>query len=363
MAETGFGSPLFTPLPLSKKQAKTMAETTTHKTFPFVLHDETVNTQGFRMLTSGCNLEEFRKNPVLLYQHNDYSLPVGRWENIRIEGTRILADAHFDENDPEAVRIRQKVEGGFVRMASIGAWPPEEVSDAFSLMLPGQRLPTVTKWTAREGSVVAIGANHNALAFYDRKTEKLIDLDKGDNLIRLMDNANNHSKNKSKMSVLTGLLSLADTANEAELVTAVQGIIANSDRLSNENKTLTDEIDRLRKEKKATQKAEAVTLTDAAIKDGRYDASGKEMLLKLFDADHEGTKAMLAAIPRRTGVASHLHSTPAGATGSGVQLADMRDKSWDELDKGGYLVALRDGDPELYKDKFKQRFGVEPKLK
>ena len=44
------------------------------KRFTFVLHDETVNTYGFRMLTSGANLEEFRKNPVILLNHKDLSL-------------------------------------------------------------------------------------------------------------------------------------------------------------------------------------------------------------------------------------------------------------------------------------------------
>ena len=33
------------------------------KIWTFTLHDESVNTYGFRMLTSGCNLEEFRKEP------------------------------------------------------------------------------------------------------------------------------------------------------------------------------------------------------------------------------------------------------------------------------------------------------------
>ena len=66
------------------------------KRFTFVLHDETVNTYGIRMLTSGANLEEFRKNPVILLNHKDWELPIGRWENIRIEGTQILADALFD---------------------------------------------------------------------------------------------------------------------------------------------------------------------------------------------------------------------------------------------------------------------------
>lgn len=42
------------------------------KRFTFVLHDETVNTYGFRMLTSGANLEEFRKNPVILLNHKDW---------------------------------------------------------------------------------------------------------------------------------------------------------------------------------------------------------------------------------------------------------------------------------------------------
>ena len=94
----------------------------------FVLHDESVNTYGFRMLTSGANLEEFRKNPVMLLNHDDYSLPICRWENIRVEGGKILADAVFDEGDPRAAEVKRKVENDFIRMASIGAWPPEEKS-------------------------------------------------------------------------------------------------------------------------------------------------------------------------------------------------------------------------------------------
>ena len=108
------------------------------ETKSFVLHDDTVNTYGFRMLTSGANLEEFRRNPVLLLMHSDHLLPIGRWENIRVEGSRILADPVFDMEDPEAKKIAGKVDRGFLRAASIGAWPPEEVSDDPSLKLPGQ---------------------------------------------------------------------------------------------------------------------------------------------------------------------------------------------------------------------------------
>lgn len=142
----------------------------------FILHDESVNSKGFRMLTAGANLTEFRKNPVMLLMHDDYNMPIGRWENIRVEGTKILADPVFDEKDPKAIEVMGKVNRGFIRMASIGAWQPEEMSENPMLKLPGQLLPTVIKWTVREASIVTIGSNHNAIVFYDRETGKHIKL-------------------------------------------------------------------------------------------------------------------------------------------------------------------------------------------
>jgi hypothetical protein len=322
----------------------------------FILHDESVNTYGFRMLTGGANLEEFKKNPVMLLNHNDYSLPIGRWENIRVEGGKILADAVFDKGDPQAAEVQRKVDNGFVRMASVGAWPPEEKSDAFHLMLPGQTLPTVTKWTVREASIVTIGSNHNALVFYDRDSKQIIDLKEKNNLIRLIDHSNN-PKIQVKMSVLTGVLKLQDAASEAEIVAAVQGIIKDHDRLKNENETLTAAIDKMNTAKKASQKQEAISLTDAYIKGGRYDAKGRDYLLNLFDKDFEGTKAMMEAIPERASVTAQITSGQ-----SGVTLGDWKDKTWDELDKAGKLVELRDAAPDVYKVKFKERFGIEPKL-
>lgn len=320
----------------------------------FVLHDETVNTYGFRMLTSGVNLEEFRKNPVMLLNHNDYGLPIGRWENIRIDGTRILADAVFDESDPQGAEIKRKVEGGFIRMASIGAWPPEEKSDAYDLMLPGQTLPTVTRWTVREASIVTIGANHNALVFYDRENNRPIDLNDRGNLVRLMDRNDKQSNTLKNMSALTGLLNLSDSANEAEIASAVRTVIGDRDRLKAENATLTSAIDQLNQEKAASRKAEAVVLVDAAIKDGRLAAKGRDGVLALFDKDFDGAKGILESIPRRSSVTGQIHGA------AGMAMADLEGKSWDELDKAGKLLELKDSCPDVYAKKFKERFGVEP---
>ncbi len=69
---------------------------------------------------------------------------------------------------------------------------------------------------------------------------------------------------------------------------------------------------------------------------------------------------MLAAIPCRANVAGQINTDK----GSGVTLGDWKDKSWDELDKAGKLVELKDAAPDLYKSKFKEkkRFGIEPNL-
>ena len=304
------------------------------------------------MLTSGVNLDEFRKNPVMLLNHNDYSLPIGRWENIRIVGGKILADAVFDEKDERAAEVMRKVDNDFIRMASIGAWPPEEKSDAYSLMLPGQRYPTVTKWTVREASIVTIGANHNALAFYDKSTQEVIDLTVAGAIVRLMDN----SPKILNMSLLTQKLNLHDTANESEIVSAVQNLMDDNARLKSENKTLTDTIDKVNADRDAANKAEAVRLVDAAILTGKLDAKAKDATLAMFDKDFDNAKAMLEAIPERQSIARQINST--GAT----NLADLKGKSWDELDKANKLTELKDKAPEIYAEKFKERFGVDPQI-
>lgn len=259
----------------------------------------------------------------------------------------------FDEKDERAAEVMRKVDNDFIRMASIGAWPPEEKSDAYTLMLPGQKYPTVTKWTVREASIVTIGANHNALAFYDKKTQEVIDLTTAGAIVRLMDN----SLKPLNMSLLTQKLNLHDTANEAEIVSAVQNLMDDNARLKSENKTLTDAIDKVNADRDAANKAEAVRLVDAAILTGKLDAKAKEATLAMFDKDFESTKAMLDAIPERQSIARQINSTGTGAT----NLADLKAKSWDELDKANKLTELKDKAPEIYAEKFKERFGVDPK--
>ena len=79
----------------------------------FVLCDSnTINSYGFRIRLEGMNLDRFRSNPVMLYQHDKFSV-IGRWENIRIEDGRLLADAKFDSEDELARQVEGKIRNFF----------------------------------------------------------------------------------------------------------------------------------------------------------------------------------------------------------------------------------------------------------
>lgn len=320
-------------------------------TMTFILHDESVNTYGYRMLTAGANLTEFRKNPVMFLNHADFELPIGRWENIRIEGSRILADAVFDDNDERACEVRDKVANDFIRAASIGAWPPEELSDDEKLKLPGQTGPTITKWTIREASIVTIGANHNALVLYDRTSGERIDLEKTEAFIRLMDTTNTDTH---MIKSIKNILQLRDAAADAEVLDAVQTLRDEKERLESENRTLKNAEEARLADLKKMQQAEAVALVDAAVRDGRINADGRTSFLKLFDNDFEGAKAVLASIPKRQSVAEQIEKN------CGAQLKDFSG-TWDELDRADRLRELKDKAPELFKEKYREKFGVDYK--
>ena len=68
---------------------------------------------------------------------------------------------------------------------------------------------------------------------------------------------------------------------------------------------------------------------------------------------------MIESLPKRASITVQM----AAAEGQdATELADFQKQDWNELDKAGKLVTLKDKFPELYKLKFKSRFGVEPKI-
>jgi len=135
----------------------------------FILSDESINDRGYRVLTSGIDTSRFSKNPIMLWMHrrdSDFNfssvLPIGRWDNIRLEDGKLLADPVFDENDPLAQHIKRKVENGFLNAASIGI-DIRKFTEEKEFLVEGQTRPTVTQCELYEASIVAIPANANAV--------------------------------------------------------------------------------------------------------------------------------------------------------------------------------------------------------
>lgn len=314
----------------------------------FILSDESINTYGFRLLTSGGNLGQFMRNPVMYLNHEDWNTPIGIWENIRVEDGKILADPMFDLEDEKGKMVAGKVERGFLRMASVGIRVLEWSEDP-KHMLPGQSRPTATNWVVREASVVGIGSNHNALRLYDENDKLLSDYD----IIKLFDSPKSFNINKTEIKMkkeLYSLLSLADNASEEQLHDAVKRIIDDNKLLMTDKQALADKLKKIEDDAKEAQKAEAVKLTDAAIKEGRLNAQAREVTLKQFGNDFEATRTMLGAIPPRTTLKDAISDSDKS------ELEKLSEKSWDELDRAGDLKTLKDKYPDVYKEKFKEAF-------
>ena len=131
-----------------------------------IISTEAVNSYGTRVLTSGIDLEQFKRNPVLLWMHrrawDGQSMPIGKIDNLRVEDGKLIGTPVFDQNDEFARKIESKWESGFLRMAS-AALEPTEVNPDPALALAGQTRATVTRSKLVEVSIVDIGSNDEAL--------------------------------------------------------------------------------------------------------------------------------------------------------------------------------------------------------
>lgn len=68
-------------------------------------------------------LQRYLANPVVLGFHNSRSLPVGRAENVRIEGGALKSLIRFNQANPEVAAIYESIKAGFLKGVSVGFVP------------------------------------------------------------------------------------------------------------------------------------------------------------------------------------------------------------------------------------------------
>lgn len=334
------------------------------KPITFVLIDDSLLTNKMRVLVDGIATDQFEKNSVMFYLHDDMSLPIGRWVNIRKENGKLLADAEFDEtdDDPTVKRIIKKVKNGFIKMASAGL-VDLELSDDAACKLPGQEGYTIIRCRIREASIVPVGKNHNALRLYDNAGVEITlgtsraELTLSDFIVK--------PKIESKMTKkYLQTLNLADGATDEMIEAAIDKLHGDKEAATARADKAENDLKELRLADARQRRAAFEQELDAAFKDGRLSEKPegdkktpvRDNMLNLFDANAEGTRTMLAAIPKP----ASLKNLELGDKDS-KQLKELEAMSWDEMDKKGKALLCRDTYPELYKEKYKAKFGTEPK--
>lgn len=330
----------------------------------FVLIDESVLTNGMRVLVDGISTEQFERNPVMFYVHKDMVLPIGRWKNTRKENGQLLSDAEFDteDDDKDVQRIIRKVQKGFIKMASAGL-VDLQLSDDPQYKIAGQTSYTVIKSRIREASIVPIGKNHNAMALRlfdnsDREIEPGGKLNLADFIVKP------NTQPKMSKKYLT-ILNLADEATEEMIETAVLKL--SDDKKAAEIRAVNAEKE-LKELKLADKQAKRTAFEaelDAAFKDGRLSEKPegdkltpvRDGVLNLFDKDPEGTRIMLACIAKL----QKLQSLELGDKDS-KEFKELEAMDYGQMDKAGKALLCRDKYPDMYRDKYKAKFGKEPKM-
>lgn len=127
----------------------------------FVLSDATVDRYGDIVEPTGWQLAKFKRNPIALFGHSA-SFPIGTWQNVRVEGGRLLGQLVLAAQGTSARidELRGLVEQGILRAVSVGFRPIE--SEPINPKEPygGQRYK---KQELLETSLVAVPANPAAL--------------------------------------------------------------------------------------------------------------------------------------------------------------------------------------------------------
>jgi HK97 family phage major capsid protein/HK97 family phage prohead protease len=126
--------------------------------FLFVASTGEENRYGFNIDPKGWDLAAFRKNPIALWMH-DHQTPVGTWENVKVEGGRLMARLKLAARGTSEFidTLWSLMEQGIIRATSVGFAALEYKED------PKTEKLTVTKAELREISLVSVPADKAAL--------------------------------------------------------------------------------------------------------------------------------------------------------------------------------------------------------
>ena len=280
----------------------------------------TINSYGFRTDVEGIDLTRFKKNPVMLYNHNPLQV-IGRWEHITADGGQLTAEPVFDMDDPFAAEIARKVEQGFIKGCSMGLM--------ITQITKSKGIDTATESVLLEASIVSIPADENALVVYaDEDRQKKLSINEFNKLFYKMEPKDKHT----------------EPADDKDAKIA----------------ELTATIDTLRAELAEREYRDAETFVDKAIADGKITGDVKTEALSFYLSFPKETEKLFSVI-KGNATALAQEPQPTASLSSMLKAPASAAQTWDELDRiPNALKKLKAENPEEFRRLYREKFGCDP---
>lgn len=270
----------------------------------FVVSDESVNTYGFWLRTSGIQLDNAQANCPAYFNHATWEVPLGHWENIRAVNGELLADVVIEgANDREKEFIR-KIENGDIKGASVGVDPIAWDSSTINLK-DGQTAPALLESELFEISLAPLPGNKNALAL--KSKDGLITLSESTKATLIP-----YLNNKPDMKQIAQLIGLSENATESEIQNAIRLMLA-------ENKNAVS----MRKHIE-TQAAEALDSDEK-----------KNLFVELSKTNFEQALVFLNLNKKDTDANAGAETTAPSKVQKNVKVSDLVQKAKAQLGKTG----------------------------
>jgi hypothetical protein len=320
----------------------------------FLLSDSSVNVYGFRLLTKGYQVDEFKKNPIGYLMHDRKGGVIVKWDDVRIDGDFVYGKPVINMSHPLAERVVSEIENGFLNGASVGHIVVLTLSDDPKDMMPGQTGPTITRWYNREISLVDVPGNMNALALYDKEGNeiKLADFKiQNNNMKQIILSPEQMQKLNLKAdsdaaAIDTAINDLAAKAARADDLVA-QLNTANTEKQAAENK--------YQELAAATKNDKVTTILDQGLKDKKFTAEMKGVLEKQYAGKPDELKQLVDAMKPYESVVEKLNGGE--TTSDDPQVKGLLAKDGKELWRSGELDKLKRLNLSGYKVKYKEAFG------
>ncbi len=134
--------------------------------YRIIASTDAIDRQGDVIDQKGWELDNYMKNPVMLFAHDYSSLPVAKCIKLSVESTGLVCEFEFApaEGNPVGAQIKYLYDNGFMNAVSVGFIPKE------------QNGGVITKAELLEISFVPVPANQEALRLAYKSIEENTDL-------------------------------------------------------------------------------------------------------------------------------------------------------------------------------------------